>query len=63
MKLGGSLMGEEGEEWPTALSVHEESSVSRIVDQKVEEDCTAEELFDKRMRNPLKVSETRAWRI
>ena len=63
MKLGGSLMGEEGEEWPTALSVHEESSVPRIVDQKVEEDCTAEELFDKRMRNPLKVSETRAWRI
>ena len=63
MKWGGSLLGEDGAERPSVFSVNEESSVSRIVDNKTEEECTAEELFDKRMRNSREVQETRAWRI
>ena len=61
MKWGGSLEGEDGAGWESAYAPYEESSVSRMVDEKQEENCTEEELFDKRMRTPGEASET--WRI
>ena len=63
MKWGGSLVGEEGVSWPSVFSVDAESPLSRMVDHKSEEDCTAEELFDRKMRTQEEVSEEKGWRI
>ena len=56
IKWGGNLIGEEGVSWPSIFSVDQESTVSRI-------DCTAEDLFNRRVRKPGDVSEQGTWRI
>ena len=63
MKWGGSLEGADGADWPSQHTQATESPLSRMVDQKAEENCTPEELFDRKMRKKNGVLNAELWRI
>ena len=63
MKWGGSLKEEREIYWPSISTITDDSPLSKMVDRKLEEECTAEELFDIKMRKSNTIAGARSWKI
>ena len=63
MKWGGCLEKDTGKDWPSTSPVAKESPVSKMVDQKLKENCTSEERFVKMMRKQKNMLQARSWTI